>query len=127
MPYVIFEVEYLWHGWVKQDVVNTDISNTFDLSLDSPSESASVLFQKRCGFYNVTFRYNALIPKKRRVIPTIKLYAITCSKIICKQKNFYQNFGYSALITINSKINEVNKTRIICIKKTLRERKTLST
>ena len=65
----MFEVEYLWHGWVKQDVVNTDISNTFDLSLDSPSESASVLFQKRYGFYNVTFRYNALIPKKRRVIP----------------------------------------------------------
>ena len=25
MPYVMFEVEYLWHGWVKQDVVNNDI------------------------------------------------------------------------------------------------------
>ena len=24
MPYVMFKIEYCWHGWVKKDGVNTD-------------------------------------------------------------------------------------------------------
>ena len=38
-------------------------------------------FLKRSGLYNVTLRYHAFISRKRRVIPTTKLYAIT--KFIC--------------------------------------------
>ena len=68
-----------------------------------------------------------LFAEKRRIILTIKLYAITCSKIICKQKKFYQNFGYGAFVTMNFTINEVDKSGIIRINKRFKERKTKST
>ena len=38
--------------------------NTFGLSLDSPSEFASVLFLKRYGFYNVTVVIVLSFPEK---------------------------------------------------------------
>ena len=43
---------------------------------------------------STTSGYNAFIHREKRVILATKLYAITCSKTICQQKNFYQNFGY---------------------------------
>ena len=51
-------------------------------------------------------------------LPVPKLFA---------SRKVLSNFGNGALITINSKINEVGKSRLICIKERLRERKTLST
>ena len=31
-PYVVFEVEYLWNGWVKKDRVNAIKSNMIELT-----------------------------------------------------------------------------------------------
>ena len=41
-----------------------------------------------------------------------------------KAEKIFRNFGYGALITINSKINEVDKSRLIRINKRLKESKT---
>ena len=48
-------------------------------------------------------------------------------KLFASRKIFIKILATVALITINAKINEVEKSGIICIKERLRERKTLST
>ena len=47
-------------------------------------------------------------------------------KLLASRK-VLSSFGNGALITTNSKISEVGKSRISCIKERFREHKTLST